>query len=72
MLLAVTSLLFMKPFMLIAIFASDWALGAGGLNLIFILVPLFQGVFSYIMMRFSMWLCNKITPRIGGIEFEQV
>lgn len=25
---------------------------------------------GYIMVRFGMWIYNKLTPHIGGIEFE--
>ncbi|WP_438863641.1 hypothetical protein [Neptunicella sp.] len=69
-LMAVTSLLFMIPFMLLSMFAGGDS-GQFGVSVsMFIIMPFFQGVFGYIMVRFGMWIYNKITPRVGGIEFE--
>lgn len=69
-LMAVTSLLFMIPFMLISMFANGTAEHLGVFSLMFIMMPLLQGIFGYLMVRLGMWIYNKITPRIGGIEFE--
>jgi hypothetical protein len=75
-LMAVSSLLFIIPFSLMgmlvptSIDAEGNAVGTGAFNAIFLIMPVFQGVFGYIMMRFGMWVYNKLTPRIGGIEFE--
>jgi hypothetical protein len=69
-LMAVTSLLFMIPFILISLLASSTEGYIGAFSFMFILMPIFQGVFGYIIMRFGMWVYNKITPRVGGIEFE--
>jgi hypothetical protein len=33
-------------------------------------MPIFQGIFGYIMMRVGLWVYNKLRPSIGGIEFE--
>ena len=75
-LMAVSSLLFVIPFSLISLLASTPMdangneINTGAFSLMFLLMPIFQGVMGYIMMRFGMWVYNKITPRIGGIEFE--
>lgn len=69
-LMAVASLLFMIPFILISIFANTHTVNSSAFSLIFIMMPLFQGIFGYIMMRFGMWIYNKLTSRVGGIEFE--
>jgi len=75
-LMAVTSLLFIIPFGLLSMFtATPTDLNGNTLNTIsifpmFLIMPIVQGVFGYIMMRFGMWLYNKLTKHIGGIEFE--
>lgn len=75
-LMAVTSLLFIIPFSIIPMLAPTQtgpdgnAVNFGSFSLMFLLMPLFQGLFGYVIMRFGMWLYNKISPRIGGIEFE--
>lgn len=35
-----------------------------------ILMPLFQGLFTYLFIRLSLWIYNKLFKTIGGIEFE--
>ncbi|WP_340680923.1 hypothetical protein [Paraglaciecola sp.] len=69
-LMAVTSLLFMLPFFLISMFANDTTMHADGFGMLFLFMPLVQGLFGYLVMRFGMWIYNKITSRVGGIEFE--
>ena len=35
-----------------------------------IIMPIFQGLFMYLFIRFSLWIYNKLFKKIGGIEFE--
>ncbi|MDG1732437.1 MAG: hypothetical protein P8M49_01175 [Thalassotalea sp.] len=75
-LMALTSLLFVIPFSLIPMLAPTQVaadgseVNFGAFSIMFLLMPIFQGLFGYVVMRFGMWLYNKVTPRIGGIEFE--
>lgn len=78
-LMAASSLIFVIPFSLIALFspaAVDTSgnevsfSGFSGFSMMFLIMPIFQGVMGYIMVRFGMWVYNKLTPHIGGIEFE--
>lgn len=75
-LMAITSLIFIVPFSLIALFspasvdANGNEVSFSGFSLVFLIMPIFQGVMGYIMVRFGMWIYNKLTPHIGGIEFE--
>ena len=75
-LMAVSSLLFVIPFSLIPLLAPS-PLDANGnainsrvFGIMFLLMPIFQGIMGYIIMRIGLWIYNKISPRIGGIEFE--
>lgn len=75
-LMAVTSLIFVVPFSLVTLLAPS-AVDANGnevsfsaFSLMFIIMPIFQGVMGYIMVRFGLWVYNKLTPHMGGIEFE--
>ena len=70
LLMALASLLFMLPFLLIGLFSSGTAGQMGGFSLMFLIMPVFQGIFGYLLMRLGMWLYNKLVPRVGGIEFE--
>ena len=36
----------------------------------FLIMPVFQGIFGYLMVRLGLWVYNKLSPRIGGFEFE--
>lgn len=75
-LMAVSSLIFVVPFSLIALFspaaidANGNEVSFSGFSLMFLIMPIFQGAMGYVMVRFGMWIYNKITPHIGGIEFE--
>lgn len=67
-LFALTSLVFLVPFALIAVVAGPRGSGPG---LVFIvLMPLLYLVIGYLMVAFSCWLYNVMVPHIGGIEFE--
>ncbi len=74
--MALTSLFFVIPFSLIPMLtptqigADGNEINSGAFGVVFLIMPIFQGLFGYVIMRFGMWLYNKITPLIGGIEFE--
>tara|TARA_R110000744_G_scaffold267701_1_gene381552 strand:+ start:47 stop:388 length:342 start_codon:yes stop_codon:yes gene_type:complete len=75
-LMAASSLIFVIPFSLIALFSpaavdtSGNEVSFSGFSMMFLIMPIFQGVMGYIMVRFGMRVYNKLTPHIGGIEFE--
>tara|TARA_R110001599_G_scaffold6840_7_gene34040 strand:- start:153 stop:434 length:282 start_codon:yes stop_codon:yes gene_type:complete len=74
--MAASSLIFVIPFSLIALFSpaavdtNGNEVSFSGFSMMFLIMPIFQGVMGYIMVRFGMWVYNKLTPHIGGIEFE--
>ncbi|ALS98837.1 hypothetical protein AT746_11525 [Lacimicrobium alkaliphilum] len=72
LLMVVTSLLFMLPFMFLSSLVPTPTGGSSsfGFSALFILMPIFQGIFGYIMVRVGLWLYNLLSPRFGGFEFE--
>lgn len=75
-LVAVTSLLIIIPFSLLSMLmpspvdASGNEITSGSFGVVFLIMPIFQGMMGYIMMRIGLWVYNKIAPSTGGIEFE--
>jgi len=75
-LMTLTSLLFIIPFILMSMLApmpvdpNGNEVGFGSFRMIFLIMPIFQGLMGYIVLRLGMWIYNKIAPRTGGIEFE--
>ena len=67
-LMAVTSLVFLIPFALIAAVAMPP--GRGPSLLVLILLPLFYLVFTYLSIASGCWVYNVMYKHIGGIEFE--
>lgn len=76
LLMAATSLLFFVPFGLISLLTPTPTAPDGTspsmmpFLFMFLIMPIFQGVFGYIMIRLGLWVYNKLSPRIGGFEFE--
>ena len=73
LLMAASSLIFVIPFILISMLSpapenSDFP--TIGFSLVFLIMPIFQGLMGYIMVRFGLWVYNLLSPKIGGIEFE--
>ena len=67
---AISSLIFLVPFTLIAIFTAPE--GAGAMPLFMILLfPIFYLVFGYLMVAAGCWFYNAMFRHIGGIEFER-
>lgn len=75
-LMALTSLLFVIPFSLMSMLAptpidpNGNEVAFRSFSMVFLIMPIFQGLMGYVMMRVGMWMYNKISPRTGGIEFE--
>lgn len=68
-LMAVSSLVFVVPFMLIASATAPQGSGAMPLFMV-VLFPLFYLVFGYVMVAIGCWLYNVMFKYIGGIEYE--
>jgi hypothetical protein len=67
-LMAVSSLVFVIPLMLIASsFAPE---GAGMSGLAVLAFPLVYLVFGYLSVTIGCWVYNLLFPYIGGIEFQ--
>jgi hypothetical protein len=67
-LMAVTSLLFILPFMLLF---SAFGPSAGRPSLLMMLaMPMFYLVFGYVGVAIGCWIYNLAVPLIGGIEFD--
>lgn len=67
-LMAVSSLVFLAPLMLLA--AAFSPKGAGpGIGML-IIMPVFYLVFGYIMVAASCWVYNKMVRHVGGFEYE--
>ncbi|MCW8833076.1 MAG: hypothetical protein OQK09_16025 [Colwellia sp.] len=75
-LMAASSLILIIPFSLLGMLAptpigaEGNTISSGAFSGIFLIMPIFQGIFGYIMMRLGLWIYNMLTPRIGGIEFD--
>ncbi len=39
-------------------------------GIMFLVMPIIQGLFGYVLIRVGIWVYNKLYRRIGGIEFE--
>jgi hypothetical protein len=69
-LMAVVSLIFLLPFMLIG---SMFGLGGGRGSLwMLIAMPVFYLIFTYIAFAIGCALYNVLVPFIGGFEYEPV
>jgi hypothetical protein len=66
-LMAVSSLMFLVPFFLIAFAAAPEA--ARPPLWIFALMPVFYLLIGYAMVAIGCWLYNRLVPFIGGIEY---
>lgn len=75
-LMAVSSLLIIIPFSLMSMLipslvdANGNDIATGSFGVVFLIMPILQGMMGYVMMRVGLWVYNKIAPRTGGIEFE--
>jgi uncharacterized membrane protein len=69
-LMAVSSLIFFIPFMLIALFAPQETEKGFGHSIMSLFFPIFYLVFGYIMMIISLAIYNFLSKYIGGIEYE--
>jgi Zn-dependent protease with chaperone function len=67
-LMAVGSLIFVVPFMVIASIASPK--GSGPPLFMLVIFPIAYLVMGYITVAFSAWLYNFMYQYIGGLEFE--
>ena len=67
-LMALTSLVFVIPFMLLASLASPR--GAGPPMVFVVLLPLFYLVLGYLSVAAGCWFYNLMYKYVGGIEFE--
>jgi hypothetical protein len=67
-LMAISSLVFLIPAMLIM--ASTMPGGAGPTWLMLLLMPVLYLVIGYVMVALSCLAYNALVPFIGGIEFE--
>jgi Zn-dependent protease with chaperone function len=68
LLMAVSSLLFVVPFMLIAALAAP---KDAGFPLVMVVgFPVFYLVFGYLMIAVACWVYNTLVRYTGGIEFE--
>ena len=66
--MAVTSLIFVIPFVLIG---SMFGMGAGRSSIwMIIAAPVFYLVFTYISIAIACALYNVLVPFIGGLEYE--
>ncbi|WP_156820731.1 hypothetical protein [Dasania marina] len=76
LLMAASSLVILLPFIIISFLAPTPAAPNGSeipmgiFSGMFILMPVFQGIMGYIMVRIGLWIYNLLSPKIGGIEFE--
>ncbi|MCY4045623.1 MAG: hypothetical protein OXE99_11145 [Cellvibrionales bacterium] len=74
----ISSLIFFCPISLLMMFSGMPNVNTGapftGSSMIGlgIIMPIFQGIFAYLFIRFSLWLYNKLYKRIGGIAFETI
>jgi hypothetical protein len=73
---AITSFIFFLPISLLMVIViirgenTGTAMAIGTMIGLSLITPIIQGLFIYIFIRFSLWLYNKLSKRIGGIEFE--
>jgi Zn-dependent protease with chaperone function len=67
-LMAVSSLVFVFPFMLLVGLAAPPQ--SGPPLLVLVLLPLFYLVLGYIMVAVACWIYNRMFRFVGGIEFE--
>lgn len=67
-LMALSSLLFVVPFMLIASLAGPK--GMGPPTFMFVVFPLLYLVFGYITVAIGCFVYNHMYKYVGGIEFE--
>ena len=67
-LMAVSSLIFVVPFMLIA--GAMGPKGSGFPLFMVLLFPIFYLVFGYISIAVGCWVYNVLAKFTGGIEFE--
>ncbi|UUZ71854.1 hypothetical protein LP415_24445 [Polaromonas sp. P1(28)-8] len=67
-LMAVSSLVFVVPFMLIA--SSFAPQGAGRSALAVLAFPVMYLVIGYLSVAIGCWVYNLLFPYIGGIEFQ--
>lgn len=65
---AISSLIFIVPFGLIAAALSPQ--GSGPSAIIFLLFPIVYLIFGYVMVAGSCWFYNIMFRHVGGIEFE--
>ncbi len=66
---AVTSLIFIVPFMLIGLAAAPSG-EAGFSTVVLLLAPLFYLVVGYVMTVIGCWLYNVLFKYVGGFEYE--
>ena len=76
-LIVVSMLLIMIPMSLIVSFGPAPVDQSGNeinvgfpFGMMFLVMPIIQGLFGYLMIRVGIWVYNKLYARIGGIEFE--
>ncbi len=67
-LMAVSCLVFVVPFLLIATFTGPQ--GSGFPMLMIIMFPVLYLVFGYLMVAAGCWVYNIVVKYTGGIEFE--
>jgi TRAP-type C4-dicarboxylate transport system permease small subunit len=76
--MAATSLLFFLPFGMLSLIGSGPVAEDGTevsmmpFTIMFLIFPLIQGLFGYVFVRIGMWAYNKLSPRVGGFEFEVI
>lgn len=70
-LMAVSSLVFVVPFMLISMMAAPQGAQAMPLLMV-VLFPVIYLIMGYVMVVVGCWLYNLMFKYVGGIEFERL
>jgi hypothetical protein len=69
-LMAVSSLVFVLPFMLISMMTAPEGVNAMPLFMV-VVFPVIYLIFGYLMVAVSCWFYNVMFKYVGGIEFER-
>ena len=76
-LIAVSLVIFMIPFsLMVSLMPGPVGPDGNPVNMglpfgaMFLIMPLIQAVFGYLMIAFGCWIYNKLFGKIRGIEFE--